>query len=87
MPRYCYKCSKCEKEQMIVHLIKQKIENCPVCEGTNCMQKQLTTPSIKTTLTQAEPSVGEVTKEFIEANREVLKTQKEEALKEQYGTS
>lgn len=87
MPRYRYKCDKCDKEQMIVHLIKHKITNCPVCKGTKCMQKQLTTPNIKIAPSQTEASVGDLTNEFIEANREVLKTQKEEALKEQYGTS
>ena len=52
------------------------------------MTKLLTTPHI--VVTQDDPSapeIGEVTKEHIEANREILKQQKEEAKKETYEPS
>ena len=49
------------------------------------MKKLLTTPSIHLdNATDTEVEVGELTKEYIEANREILEQQKEEGRKNDY---
>tara|TARA_R100000008_G_C3541391_1_gene144958 strand:+ start:354 stop:524 length:171 start_codon:yes stop_codon:yes gene_type:complete len=52
------------------------------------MTKLLTTPTIVTTLEESSPEVvGEITKQYIESNREILEQQKEDAKKETYEPS
>jgi len=52
------------------------------------MTKLLTVPTIIQTNTPEDPgAVGELTNEYIEANREILQQQKEEAKKEEYDAS
>ena len=82
MPRYVYKCSECEQLSTIFHLISEIVEECPVCLKNNTLSKQLTTPLYKNKNEQQAQKVGELTKEFIEKNKEVLK--KEKAKRENY---
>jgi|TARA_Y100000310_G_scaffold78885_1_gene75558 putative FmdB family regulatory protein len=88
MPRYRYRCEGCKKEQLIFHLIKEVMTECPLCHGQNQLKKILTTPNIVTDNgSEPEEEVGEITKEYIEANREILKQQKAQAKKENYDPS
>jgi Na+/phosphate symporter len=70
---------------MIFHAIKDVLQLCPLCGMENQMKKLLTTPNIHVaTTTDEEAEVGELTKEYIEANREILEQQKKEAKKRNY---
>jgi hypothetical protein len=70
---------------MIFHVMKDILQLCPLCGMENQMKKLLTTPSIHIdTPTDTEVEVGELTKEYIEANREILEQQKIEAKKRNY---
>ena len=88
MPRYRYQCHSCHAIQVIFHLMSEKLTQCPLCNTQNKMTKLLTTPHIVATQGDLPaPEIGEITKEHIEANREILKQQKEEAKKETYEPS
>tara|TARA_R110002110_G_scaffold368422_1_gene578206 strand:+ start:464 stop:730 length:267 start_codon:yes stop_codon:yes gene_type:complete len=88
MPRYRYRCNACEGVQIIFHRISDVPTQCRLCSESNKITKLLTTPNIKVTTESPEPGeVGEITQEYIEANREVLHQQKEEAKKETYEPS
>ena len=58
------------------------VEGCPVCLENNTLSKQLTTPLYKNRNKQQTQKVGEITKEFIEKNKEVL--EEEKAKREDY---
>ena len=61
---------------------------CPLCNTTNQMKKLLTTPSIILDHEeQTDLEVGEITKEYIESNREILEKQKKEATEDTYEPS
>ena len=88
MPRYRYQCEGCKAQQIIFHLISEKISTCPLCQAQHQMKKILTTPNIITDNgSEPEEEVGEITKQYIEANRDILKQQKEKAKKENYEPS
>ena len=88
MPRYRYQCGACKTTQTLFHIISKKITECPLCGVSNKMKKLLTTPTIvvdnNDTLNIAP---GELTKEYIESNREILEQQKKEAKEETYEPS
>jgi len=87
MPRYRYYCENCKVEQMIFHTMKEKITACPLCKLPNQIKKMLTTPNIVVGGENPELAVGELTKEYIETNRDILKQQQQEAKKENYEPS
>ena len=88
MPRYRYMCNECTKTFTVFHGINEVLVKCQECDATQSMQKLLSTPIlIKDDIVIKENKVGELTKEYIEANREVLKQQKEEARKGTYESS
>jgi putative FmdB family regulatory protein len=88
MPRYRYKCEGCHKTQSIFHRMSETVNKCPQCNMAGKMTKLLTTPTIVTTPEESSPEVvGEITKQYIESNREILEQQKEDAKKETYEPS
>ena len=81
-------CSECTKTFTVFHGINEVLVKCQECNAVQSMQKLLSTPIlIKDDIAIKENKVGELTKEYIEANREVLKQQKEEARKGTYEPS
>ena len=86
MPRYRYRCDKCTTETIIAHTFTEIVEDCTLCGETKCMQKLLSNPHyVKKNTQPANKKVGELTKEYIEQNREILnqmKTQTKEDLNE-----
>ena len=84
MPRYRYKCSQCEASKAAFHLISETLSNCDECDGVGTMEKLVSTPYIKKETVLEKDEVGEITKEHIEANREILEQQKQEAKEENY---
>jgi|TARA_Y100000034_G_scaffold115586_1_gene152959 putative FmdB family regulatory protein len=83
MPRYRYECKNCGDLVIVFHGFKETFSDCEKCEQKDTMQKLLSTPlTIKKPATKTSPTkIGELTKEYIEENRKVLKQQKEEAKK------
>ena len=86
MPRYNYECDNCGNVIIIFHSIGDTYTDCSACEQKNIMKKLLSVPFIikNDVVTQDNRQVGNITKEYIEANREILKQQKEKIKKENY---
>ena len=74
---------------MVFHSINETHTDCSECVETNTMQKLLSTPFIASTqqMRDEEKKTGEVTEEYIEANREVLRQQIKEVKGETYEPS
>lgn len=87
MPRYNYKCTSCNIEQTIFHSISETVELCTNCQKTGTMVKLLTTPFYKNSKNTKTEKVGDLTKSYIEQNREVLEQEKKEAKRETYEPS
>ena len=86
MPRYRYKCSECDDIIIVFHRIGDSYNDCDKCEQKLTMKKLLSTPFIikKEKETNLDRAVGEITNEYIEMNREILKDQKKEAKEKDY---
>jgi len=88
MPRYRYYCENCEQEFLIFHGINEVAVDCRGCEKKQTMKKLLSTPTIVNKRPrEQELVVGALTKEYIESNREVLQTQKQELEGKEYEPS
>ena len=88
MPRYRYECGACKPTQTLFHIISKEIIECPLCGVPNKMKKLLTTPTIVVSNDDTlNIATGELTKEYIESNREILEQQKKEAKEETYEPS
>ena len=87
MPRYKYRCSQCEVSKAAFHLISETLSDCDECGGIDTMEKLVSTPHIKKEVTLDKHKVGDITKEHIEANREILEKQMQEAKQENYEPS
>jgi putative FmdB family regulatory protein len=88
MPRYRYECAACKNVQIIFHRITETPGECTGCGIKNQLKKLLTTPTIVAKEEEmVDGEVGELTREYIEANREVLKQLKEKTKKDTYEPS
>jgi len=76
MPRYNYQCSECGHTCVIFHLMDEKPPACPECETEQSLVKQINAPFFKLDNENKNQKVGELTKEYIELNREVLNEEK-----------
>ena len=79
MPRYKYRCNMCEKEVTVYHRAADLLHDCAECESTNSMEKLLSKPLYIKKKRQLNQQVGDLTNQYIEENREILKQQKKEA--------
>ena len=85
MPRYKYECGKCNHLVIAFHRLKDTVTDCIKCDSKDTMKKLLSRPIVlQESESDIEEEIGELTKEHIEANREILKQQKEKAKKENY---
>ena len=75
MPRYRYFCNTCEQEFMSFHAISYEKNDCDLC-GAMDIEKRLTKPN-KKIKKQQNVKVGSLTNKYIEENREILKTLKD----------
>ena len=76
MPRYTYQCTECNEIAVVFHRISEAYVDCKICMNKQCMKKLLSTPIIKKQNKKQNKKVGELTKEYIEANREILEKEK-----------
>jgi putative FmdB family regulatory protein len=79
MPRYKYKCESCDKVMIVLHSINDSYTTCDFCGIEGMMKKLLSTPLYMVEDSTVDGAVGDITKEYIEANREILKQQQKEA--------
>ena len=88
MPIYKYLCSECEQESVYMHPSEELKDDCEKCNSRNSLSKMLNRPNIiKNNPENKDGKVGEITKKYIEDNREILKQQKEELKKKNYDKS
>ncbi len=78
MPRYRYKCTECQAEATIFHLYNEEVNECLACRARDTMERLLTTPQYKNKSQGKSRKTGELTKEYIELNRELLETEKKQ---------
>ena len=80
MPRYRYVCEKCESERIIFHLSSEQPEYlCAGCENSPVMIRALTVPQIVNKVSPEPTRVGELTKEYIDINKQILEEEKRKA--------
>ena len=80
MPRYQYECKICGANEIVFHLIDETHEDCNNCNSEDSMVKIVSVANIKTkTKAKQISKIGDITKKFIEENREILKQQKEDS--------
>ena len=78
MPCYRYRCEGCEEEFVALHSFSEQKESCDLC-GHESITKMLGKPIVLNKKTTNSRGTGDLTNEYIEANRELLKEMKEEA--------
>ena len=85
MPKYFYSCTKCNHVFRAYHSAKETLTNCPECFGNDTLKKEINKVYIKKQETSnSNKPVGELTKKFIEDNREILKEYKEELTQNEF---
>lgn len=74
MPTYVYKCSDCNYLFEAVHSYKERLSDCPSCDKTKNLKKQLNTPIqvVKKTLT-GKNKAGSIVKSEINRVKEEIK--------------
>tara|TARA_R100001591_G_C4318494_1_gene174877 strand:+ start:231 stop:497 length:267 start_codon:yes stop_codon:yes gene_type:complete len=88
MPIYKYKCKACEETSTFMHLSSETRTNCDKCNSKDTLVKILSKPVItKKNKLSTTDTVGEITKKFIEENREILDKQKKEYSNKSYDKS
>ena len=84
MPKYTYKCKKCENCFDTIHGMLIKLENCDACNTSGTLFR---VPSVSySTLSKdnKNPEAGAVVKEFIEDAKQDLKNEKAEMQRDEY---
>jgi len=87
MPRYRYECANCDDVVIVFHGIKEKFTDCKKCSLENVMKKLLSTPFTVKKQPKTDKKIGDITKKYIEENREILKQQKKEAKEKTHESS
>ena len=85
MPKYLYDCDACEHSFHTYHGITENLKDCPQCEANNSLVRKVNKVFvIKKTETSSTKKVGELTKQFIEDNRDILKDYREDLQRKNY---
>ena len=87
MPRYRYECANCGDLVIVFHGIKETFTDCKKCPQENTMKKLLSTPFTVKKQPKTDKKIGDITKKYIEENREILKQQKKEAKEKTHESS
>ncbi len=68
MPRYAYRCDKCEEVFEVNHSMNTKLKDCELCESLESLIRVPSSTFIttNTTSTKDNKKVGDVVKEHIE---------------------
>ena len=81
MPRYTYRCKKCDQVFERTHSMSEKLKDCPLCEAENQLVR---IPSKTIKSVSRKKKVGEVVKQSIEEIKKEVKDEKERMKKEEY---
>ena len=84
MPRYVYRCDDCGGHFQVRHGMGETQESCQLCGESNKLTRVPQMPAIKKAAQSGNQTVGSVTKDFIEQNRELLRDMKNEARGQDY---
>tara|TARA_R110002020_G_scaffold285851_1_gene501383 strand:+ start:80 stop:343 length:264 start_codon:yes stop_codon:yes gene_type:complete len=77
MPRYVYRCEKCENVFQIAHSIKEKLTDCEECKTKETLKRIPSMPLILTNKEEKQKEkVGTLVKQHIEDTKEELKQEK-----------
>ena len=82
MPKYYYHCHTCHGNFYVHHLMSETQEKCILCD-TPEISKLLTKP-LYVVKKETTSKTGELTKKYIDDNREVLEHMKKEAKSKTY---
>ena len=80
MPRYVYKCAKCEGEFQVRHGMKETQEFCELCKATGTLQR---IPQL-TSISKPESESAKRVKEAIKENKQIFKELYNEARTQTY---
>ena len=79
MPKYIYSCQDCKHSFSIYHGSKEKLKDCLQCGVIDGLLRKVNKVFVnKPHNTSNLGNVGDLTKEFIEDNRSILKNYKKE---------
>ena len=78
MPIYIYSCDNCGSETTISHSMTETVEDCVVCESTDCLVRRPSVFSNIKTKPEKKEKPGARVKEFIEDAKKELSQQKSE---------
>ena len=78
MPKYFYSCKECEYTFAAYHSPKERLKNCSQCDTIDGLVRQVNKVFILKNNELETKKIGELTKEFIEDNKKVLKEIKED---------
>ena len=87
MPIYKYKCQNCNEVISMLHSIDEVKKDCTLCDTSETLTKMIGKPFINKTENSKAPHTGEITKKYIENNKEVLQQQKDEFKNKTYDKS
>jgi putative FmdB family regulatory protein len=81
MPMYWYRCDKCKEEFSAFHRMSETVDSCKICDHKSAPAKLVTKPLRKKKGLNTI-QVGDITKEYIKANKEILENEKKKRKKE-----
>ena len=85
MPKYYYKCKKCDHSFKAYHGMKEKLDDCPQCKTVDGLVREVNKIFIKKEkIVNSNNNIGDLTNQFIEDNRTILKDYKEELLQNEH---
>lgn len=78
MPQYMYKCKFCDKQWEEFHSLNETPSKCPFCEMNNFQRIPAYVAVISKMQEENKAKTGEMVKDYIEQNKQVLKEFKQE---------
>ena len=83
MPRYVYRCRKCDASFMTVHGITEDQDHCEVCFESGCVFRIPQMPTVKVVKEKA----GHIVREYIEDTKREMKREKQSLKQKEYDPS
>ena len=80
MPRYVYKCNKCDESFVVVHGMTEDMDHCEVCFELNHVHRIPQMPSVKIVKEEA----GKIVREYIEDAKKDLSNEKRKLKEKDY---
>lgn len=81
MPRYLYRCEKCNGDFEYFHLFSEKKVECEVCKENTLLKIPVFNGNIKK---EVQQKVGQVVEKYIEEAREEIRREKESLKKQKH---